>query len=249
MRFTRRSFLGSLPAVFLPFRAAAVGSPGNESPRILTAAQDEVALLRAPAAKTAIWGFDGRMPGPLLRYKKGEEIKLRLENKLAEPVTFCCDGMRLPNAMAGVGGLTQAPIAPGASFAYQFTPPDSGFSWYRSCVPPHSESQIDRGLLGPLIVDEAEPPPVDHDIALVIADWGLDADAQIDEAKDAPQLEPEASNGYYVVTVDSDPAPMLRDVVPGARLRLRLLSVIQSQLIFVTFIGLKPMVLAIDGQP
>jgi FtsP/CotA-like multicopper oxidase with cupredoxin domain len=249
MRFTRRHLLGSLPAMFLPFPAHAAGSSGTEGPRVLTAAQDAVALLRAPAAKTTICGFDGRMPGPLLRYKKGDEIKLRLENKLAEPVTFCCDGMRLPNAMAGVGGLTQAPIAQGQSFAYQFTPPDSGLYWYRSCVPPRFESQIDRGLFGPLIVDEAEPPLVDHDIALVIADWGLDADAQIDEAKDAPQLDPGADNGHYVVTVGSDPAPMQRDVVPGARLRLRLLSVIQSQLIFVSFIGLKPMVLAIDGQP
>jgi len=245
MRFSRRSFLGSLPAVFLPFPAAA-GSSGNEDLRVLTAAQDEIALLRAPAARTAIWGFDGRMPGPLLRYKKGEEIKLRLENRLAEPVTFCCDGMRLPSAMAGFGGLTQAPIAPGQSFAYRFSPPDSGFYWYRSCVPPRSGPQIDRGLFGPLVIDETEPPVVDHDIALIIADWGLDAGAQIDEAKDAAQVDP--ASGHYVVTVDSDPAPILRDVVPGARLRLRLLSVIQSQLIFVTFIGLKPMVLAIDGQ-
>ena len=57
--------------------------------------------------------------------------------------------------MDGVPGLTQPPIKPGESFAYEFTPPDAGTFWYH----PHANSleQLGRGLAGALIVEEREP--------------------------------------------------------------------------------------------
>ena len=77
--------------------------------------------------------------------------------------------------MDGVPHLTQAPIAPGASFDYRFTAPDAGTFWYH----PHgtASEQLDRGLYGLLIVDEPEPVEVDRDIALVLDDWRLDPPA------------------------------------------------------------------------
>ncbi len=66
---------------------------------------------------------------------------------------------------------------PGESFDYRFTPPDSGFYWYRSGVLTSAPAQLDRGLYGPLIIDEAKPPVVDRDIVVILADWQLDAAA------------------------------------------------------------------------
>ena len=84
------------------------------------------------AAPTPIWGYDGTVPGPTLRVKQGEEIKLRLVNGLNQATTVHWHGLRLPNAMDGVPHLTQKPIEPGQSFDYHFAPPDAGTFWYHT---------------------------------------------------------------------------------------------------------------------
>ena len=72
-------------------------------------------------------------------------------------------------------GVTQKPIAPGASFLYEFDCPDAGTYWYH----PHQRSseQVGRGLAGALIVEEQAPPDVDRDITWVLGDWRLRQDA------------------------------------------------------------------------
>src|SRR5262245_37940797 len=61
-------------------------------------------------------GYDGVVPGPTLRVKRGEELHVRLVNELSEPTSIHWHGVRVPNAMDGVPGLTQPPVLPGASF-------------------------------------------------------------------------------------------------------------------------------------
>ena len=136
-------------------------------------------LLPEPAGETAVWGYDGEVPGPLLRYKKGEEVKIRLVNKLDQPTSLNWHGVRIDNAMDGVGGLTQEPVPPGGSFEYRFTPPDSGLYWYHPQVLPFVREQQGRGLYGVLIVDEPEPPQADRDMLIVLDDWKLDDKGQI----------------------------------------------------------------------
>ena len=108
-------------------------------------------------------GYDGAVPGPVLRVKRGEELKVRLVNELATETAIHWHGVRVPNAMDGTS-LTQKPVAPGASFDYRFTPPDAGTFWYR---PPIRTPQ-NRALHGLLIVDEAQPAEVDRDVALIL---------------------------------------------------------------------------------
>ena len=112
----------------------------------------------------ALLAYDGAVPGPLLRLRQGEEYNLRLLNELDEPTSLHCHGVRGPNAMDGVPGLTQTPVAPGGSFDYRLRPPDAGTFWYHAL----SAEQIDQGLLGALIVDEREAVDVDRDVALVL---------------------------------------------------------------------------------
>ena len=108
-------------------------------------------------------GYDGTVPGPVLRVKRGEELKVRLVNELSADTAIHWHGVRVPNAMDGTA-LTQKPVAPGASHDYRFTPPDAGTFWYR---PPIRTAQ-NRSLHGLLIVDEAKPADVDRDLALVL---------------------------------------------------------------------------------
>ncbi len=108
-------------------------------------------------------GYDGAAPGPVLRIRRGEELKVRLVNELPGATAIHWHGVRVPNAMDGTS-LTQKAIAPGASFDYRFTPPDAGTFWFR---PPAPIAQS-RALHGLLIVDETQPVDVDRDVALIL---------------------------------------------------------------------------------
>ena len=73
--------------------------------------------------------------------------------------------------MDGVPGLTQDIVQSGDQFDYRFRAPDAGTFWYHS----HNRSwaQVAKGLYGPLIVEENNPPDVDHDITVLIDDWRI----------------------------------------------------------------------------
>ncbi|WP_020177233.1 multicopper oxidase family protein [Methyloferula stellata] len=263
MFFSRRLFLGSLGASLIslpahsegaqPPEAAATASSkpaaGTDGFRLLEARKGALRLKPDPAAETGIWGYDGTVPGPLLRYKKGEEVKIRLANKLDQPTTIHWHGVRITNAMDGVANLTQEPVAPGASFDYRFTPPDSGFYWYHPDIQPLTGEELDRGLYGVLIVDEPEPPKVDADMLVVLDDWKLDDKGSI--AADFQNFNEAAGAGRTgsLLTVNSAPAPIEQTFVPGSRLRLRILSAVTARLIILSFVGVRPQVIGMDGQP
>jgi FtsP/CotA-like multicopper oxidase with cupredoxin domain len=126
------------------------------------------------------WAYEGATARPLLRVRRGQEVKVRLINELPEPTCVHWHGVHVPNAMDGVPGLTQAPIAPGASFDYRFTPPDAGTFWYHP--PLDFGAQLDRGLAGILVVDEVTPMDVDLDAALLLSDWYLSQRQSVDIA-------------------------------------------------------------------
>src|SRR4051812_42679191 len=126
---SRRDFLAgtglAVTVLSLPARAQA------QSELVLHARPGAAALHGEGQPPTPIWGYDDRAPGPVLRVKRGEELRVRLVNELPEPTAVHWHGVRLPNPLDGVPGLTQPAVAPGASFDYRFRPPDAGTFWYR----------------------------------------------------------------------------------------------------------------------
>ena len=159
----------------LPFRRSIAGSEIKEYR--LTARPAVVNLTGDGHSATAVWAYDGTIPGRELRVRQGERVRVVVNNKLDEDTTVHWHGIRLPNAMDGVPGLTQPPIRPGESFTYEFTPPDAGTFWYH----PHADTlqQLGRGLAGALIVEEPEPVAVDRDLLWFIEDWRLDDNGRI----------------------------------------------------------------------
>ena len=142
----------------------------------VSAAQQKLVGPEHPA--TEVWTYGGAVPGPELRFKQGERLKLEVENALGVDTTVHWHGIRLPHAMDGVPGLTQAPIrARGGKFVYEFDLPDAGTYWYH----PHlgEGEQLGRGLFGALVVEEREPPPVDRELVWMLSDWRLDREARI----------------------------------------------------------------------
>src|SRR5690606_39091616 len=116
----------SLAALALPRtgRAQEAGPPPPETTaegfRVLRARPGTAPLRGRALPPTPIGGYDGVTPGPTLRIRQGEEVRVRLVNQLEQPTTVHWHGLRLPNAMDGVPHLTQMPVEPGKSFDYRF---------------------------------------------------------------------------------------------------------------------------------
>jgi len=195
---------------------------------------------------TAVWAYDGTVPGSEIRVRQGERIRVVVSNKLGEDTTVHWHGIRLPNAMDGVPGLTQKPIRAGDSFIYEFTPPDAGTFWYH----PHADTlqQLGRGLAGVLIVEEREPVAVDRDLLWFIEDWRLDDGGRI-----APGFGSRMEAGMSgrignTVTVNGR-VPERISVKAGERVRLRIVNATLARIMGLRFEGHRPVVVAHDGQP
>ncbi|MGQ0631776.1 MAG: multicopper oxidase family protein [Sporichthyaceae bacterium] len=140
-------------------------TPGSSS-GVLTAGPVQVDLA---GTIVTTWGYNGLVPGPEIRVRQGERVRVRLANSLTDLTTIHWHGVSLPNAMDGVPGVTQDPVAPGAFFDYDFVPIDAGSHMFHA----HQGHQLDLGLYGPLIVDSLDPEPLDYDrdYVVMLDDW------------------------------------------------------------------------------
>jgi FtsP/CotA-like multicopper oxidase with cupredoxin domain len=242
---TRRCLLkGVMAAGLMPCPVLAADRPRQDFR--LVPRSGKVPLVAAAHGDTAVWAYNGMTPGPEIRVRQGDRIRVAVENALTEGTTVHWHGIRLPNAMDGVPHLTQAPIAPGKSFVYEFDVPDAGTYWYH----PHMRSaeQVGRGLSGALIVEEREPIRVDRDIVWVLSDWRLRPDAQISD--DFGSLRDMSHNGRVgnTVTVNGKVRETFA-VRAGERVRLRLINAANARIFALAFEGHRPALIALDGQP
>jgi FtsP/CotA-like multicopper oxidase with cupredoxin domain len=222
-------------------RAAAAG--GLE--RRLVAAPARAAIVGGNFPETEVWAYDGTVPGPLLRVRRGATLRVTLENQVADATTIHWHGIRLPNAMDGVPDLTQEPVKRGESFVYEFACGDSGTYWYH----PHwqSHEQVERGLYGALIVDEDAPPAVDRDVLWVLDDWRLTPEAKIAGNFGAFFDVSHAGRLGNTVTVNGRVPEEFR-VRAGERIRLRLLNTANGRIFGLRFGALPVRVIATDGH-
>ena len=217
----------------------------EEVQRTLSAGLGQVGLIGKGYPDTAVWCYDGRVPGPELRARQGERLRIAVSNGLPEETTVHWHGIRLQHAMDGVPHLTQKPISPGETFIYEFDLPDAGTYWYH----PHQRSseQVGRGLYGPLIVEEAESIEVDRDIAWVLDDWRLTKQAEI--TSDFGDMMDASHNGQVGNTVTIN--GKVTDSVPvrsNERLRLRLINAANARIFGLRFEQHDPLVIALDGH-
>ena len=112
---------------------------------------------------------NGSVPAPILRWREGSEVTLRVTNRLAVPSSIHWHGILLPAEMDGVPGFSFPGIAPGETFVYRFPVRQSGTYWYHS----HSRFQEQVGLYGALIIDppERDPIPSDREHVIMLNDW------------------------------------------------------------------------------
>ncbi|PRH85018.1 copper oxidase [Labrys okinawensis] len=233
--FDRRQLLAGLGVTLA---SLALTRPAPAAPGLtLTAAAGELPLLGS-VKPTRTQCFDASTPGPLLRTKRNQAVKLRFANRLDAPSTIHWHGVRLANSMDGVPALTQQAVKPGEGFDYAFTPPDAGTFWYHPPAFGPFLSQCEAGLYGVLIVDEDEPPKVDRDLVLVIDDWNIGADGQIQATADSKPT----------ITANSKPAETI-SLAPNERVRLRLVNAAATRIAKLALAGFPATIVAIDGHP
>jgi len=112
---------------------------------------------------------NGGIPGPILRWKEGTTVTLRVTNRLRTPTSIHWHGIIVPFQMDGVPGISFDGIAPGETFVYQFKVRQSGTYWYHS----HNRFQEQVGHYGALVIDPAGPDrnPSDRDYVVMLNDW------------------------------------------------------------------------------
>jgi FtsP/CotA-like multicopper oxidase with cupredoxin domain len=233
------------------FVAAGVAASALPWPNRATAAQP-IALRAEPVVAqildqgqgaTPMLGFNGTTPGPELRVREGERLRVAFENALTDPTAVHWHGIRIDNAMDGVPGMTQTAIHPGERFDYDFVTPDAGTYWYHS----HHQSweQVARGLYGPLIVEETVPPDVDHDITVILDDWRLEQTGEMMGGFGARHDFAHGGRaGNFAKAMIS-----LAEVPRGVRVRLRLINTATARIFPVGFGGIDGRIVALDGRP
>ena len=276
-RLSRRQFLG---LVGLGAGALALGGygilatreQGDSSPASGSA---EYELEAAPLTlslggqEVSTWGYNGSLPGPEIRLKEGQQLRVTVLNRLPEDTTIHWHGVPLPNEMDGVPDVTQPPIKPGESFTYEFVAPVPGSFLYHS----HVGLQLDRGLYGPLIVEPVnETLSYDKEFVLILDDWldglpgipedtlenlryggsamqGMDEMPGMDEASsDATPSEWPPDVTYPLYLINGKPAEEF-EVRRGDKVRLRLMNPSATSIYRVALEGHHMTVTHADGQP
>ncbi len=244
-RLTRRRFqqtlLGTAAALAIPHSASA------NTPKVLLAREARARLAPPDYPETAVWGYEGGVPGPIIRAKQGDRITRLFRNALPQASSVHWHGIRIDNAMDGVAYLTQEPVQPDQDFLYDFALPDAGTYWYH----PHNRTfeQMARGLYGALIVDEPDgAPEVDVDEVLLLDDWLLSDDAQIVDGFGNMHDVSHAGRIGNWITVNGD-AAWSQEVQRHTRMRLRLVNAANARVFTLEARGFEGWVIALDGMP
>jgi hypothetical protein len=125
-----------------------------------------------PGVTVDAYAFNGQVPGPRIRVREGDHVRIDVRNGLPESTTVHWHGLVLPNVMDGPARITQDPIEKGGVYHYEFTIVQAGTFLY------HSHDHIDRqqalGLYGAFIIDAARPDPTlqaDHEYSVMLQEW------------------------------------------------------------------------------
>lgn len=132
----------------------------------LTIAETAVNFTGAPRMATTI---NGSIPAPILHWREGDVVTIRVTNKLAEDTSIHWHGILLPFEMDGVPGISFKGISPGETFVYRFKVAQTGTYWYHS----HSGLQEQTGMYGAIIIEPRGKDPIqaDRDYVVQLSDW------------------------------------------------------------------------------
>jgi FtsP/CotA-like multicopper oxidase with cupredoxin domain len=212
------------------------------------------------------WAYNGGVPGPTLRLTEGDTLKVTVKNRLpqGQGTSIHWHGVPLINAMDGVPGATQQPIASGQDFVYTFVAPTAGTYFYHS----HVGLQLDRGIYGALIIDPTrETMSYDQDFVLLLDDWLDDLLGTPDDAiqkliasgdrmggsggmggMSSNAVPPDIIYPLYLINGRGSSQPTELKVARGDKVRLRFINASAATIYHVALQGHRMTVTHTDGQ-
>jgi FtsP/CotA-like multicopper oxidase with cupredoxin domain len=170
----------------------------------------------APGSRAKCWGYNGSTPGPTIEAVEGDHIRILVTNRLPEHTTVHWHGILLPSGMDGIGGLSQPPIQPGETYAYEFTLRQHGSHMYH----PHADemTQIAVGMMGMFIIHPkgGEQVAIDRDYCFLLHNWALHPGTY--------RPDPSVMQNFDLWTFNSKVFPAIDPLVArtGERVRVRI---------------------------
>src|SRR6266581_1511763 len=162
-----------------------------------------------------IWGYNGSSPGSTIQVQQGDRVRIEVENRLPESTTMHWHGLEVPIEQDGVPYISQKPIAPGETYAYEFTVHQEGTFFYHA----HSAMQELIGLIGMFIAHPhaAYTPRVGHDYGIVLQEWAVLPNSSVPNT---------AGMEFNWLTFNGVAAPLTTPLIArlGSRVRLRFVN-------------------------
>lgn len=186
----------------------------------------------APGVVTQAWTYNGTVPGPTIHVRQGDRVRVVLLNNLPEPTTIHWHGLPVDPDMDGVPGMSQNPVRPGQSFVYDFTASNPGTYIYHTHY--NDFNQLDRGLYGAVVVDDAKPetPRFDRNYLMLLSSWRIHSDTE----------------NYFSINGKSYPLTKPFLIKSGQRVRIREINISGTEFHTMHLHGHRFQVVAVDGQ-
>ncbi|WP_420454998.1 multicopper oxidase family protein [Rubrivirga sp.] len=197
--------------VHTPNGSAITGRRADDGAWVYHLTAQEVVHEFAPGLTATCWGYNGQVHGPTFEAVEGDRVRIYVTNKLPVATTVHWHGFFIPSGMDGVGGLSQAPIAPGETFLYEFPISQNGTFMYHSH---HDEmTQIALGLTGMFVVHKRGRDDVDRDVAIMLHEWLVEPGTS--------RPDPNAMADFNVLTMNGRAFPGTDPIVVGHNDRVR----------------------------
>lgn len=172
-----------------------------------------------PKVMVGAYAYNGQVPGPTIRAKPGERIHVKLTNGLKEPTTVHWHGIDVPFDQDGIPGMSQKPIAPGATHAYAFTVPDTpGTFFYHTHV--NADRQQALGLYGAFIIEDAKAQAYAQEHIIQLGEWSVAPDGSTLPAMDHDGMRP----NYFTFNGKASPSTETVKAKVGDRLLFRIVG-------------------------
>lgn len=185
----------------------------------------------APGTTVKAWTYDGTVPGPTIHVRQGDRVRVVLVNKLPEATTIHWHGLPVGPDMDGVPGLSQSAVAPDQAFVYSFVASEPGTYIYHT----HFDdfNQLDRGLYGAVVVDDAKPAQrFEREYLMLLSSWRVHSDTE----------------NFFSINGKSYPLTRPFVVHPGDRVRVREINISGTEFHTMHLHGHRFQTIAMDGQ-
>ncbi len=189
------------------------------------------------------WTYNGSLYN-VIRIKLGDTLVINFTNNLEQETTIHFHGIRVPNAMDGVPGVTQPPINPGEGFLYKFKPKDPGTYWFHPHI--RGEEQLEKGLYGVIVVEDNTTQYYDKDEVVILDDWLFEDLEELKLDENFKNMHAIMMNGRIgnVITANAKEMEVI-NLKKGERLRLRIVNTANARVFVLS--GNKAYVIAVDG--